>query len=75
MIDLGSLGRIQFLGVVVINNSGTVVGYATTREHVSCLYLHQRRQNAGLVNKMIPPRSGWVLLEANGINDAESDRR
>ena len=22
------------------------------------------------LNKLIPPRTGWVLLEANGINDA-----
>jgi hypothetical protein len=22
------------------------------------------------LNKMISPRSGWVLLQANGINDA-----
>jgi hypothetical protein len=53
------------LGLAI--NSGTVVGFATTRTNVSRLYFHERRQNAG-PEQAHPRIDGFA--GSRGINDA-----
>jgi probable HAF family extracellular repeat protein len=69
MVDLGSLGG-SSSWALSINNSGTVVGYATTRANTYHAFISTNGGRMQDLNKMISPRSGWVLLQANGINDA-----
>ena len=69
MVDLGSLGGSSSWGIA-INNGGTVVGYATTRTNTYHAFVSTNGARMQDLNKLIPPRTGWVLLEANGINDA-----
>ena len=69
MADLGPLGGSSSWGLA-INNSGTVVGFATTRTNVYHAFISSNGGRMKDLNKLIPVRSGWVLGEAAGINDA-----
>ena len=53
-----------------INGSGTVVGFSTTRNNVYHAFVSFDGGKMQDLNKLIPRRSGWVLGEADGINDA-----
>jgi len=72
MIDLGALGEGYSYGLA-INNLGQVVGYSTLTpldleyEQHAFLYTDGRMLD---LNTLIDPDSGWILLEATGINDA-----
>jgi len=69
--DLGILPTAKGSTATSINNSGVIVGYAYYGSHVG-----QRRAviytASGPVdlNTRIPAGSGWILLQANGVNDA-----
>jgi len=71
MTDLGILPSAVGSTATGINNFGDIVGYVYYGSHVG-----QRRAviytAAGPVdlNTLIPAGSGWLLLQANGINDA-----
>jgi len=69
MVDLGSLGGSASWGLA-LNNSGTVVGFATTRVNDYHAFVSFNGAAMQDLNKLIPRRSGWVLGQANGINDA-----
>lgn len=71
MTDLGTLPSATGSTATGINSSGVVVGYATYGRHVG-----QRRaviytsSGPADLNTVIPAGTGWILLQANGINDA-----
>ena len=65
MIDLGTLGGSTSWGLA-INNSGTVVGFGTTRTNVYHAFVSTDGGKMKDLNKLIPARSGWVLAEADG---------
>jgi probable HAF family extracellular repeat protein len=69
MVDLGTLGGSSSWGLA-INNNGTVVGYGTTRTNVYHAFISTNGAKMQDLNRLIPQRSGWVLGQANGINDA-----
>ena len=69
MVDLGSLGGSGSWGLA-INNSGTVVGFATTRVNEYHAFVSTNGARMQDLNRLIPANSGWVLGQANGINDA-----
>lgn len=51
-----------------INNSGVVIGQSTfTNTYHAFVYSSGRMKD---LNKLIPPGSGWVLVEADGVNDS-----
>jgi probable HAF family extracellular repeat protein len=72
MKDLGTLGSTYSTGTA-INTAGTIVGYAevpSSSESVvyhAFIYTGSKMQD---LNKLIPSNSGWVLSQANGINDS-----
>lgn len=71
MVNLGTLPGDYASGARDINNDGVVVGWSSPRPRPTSdpravLYRNDRIQN---LNELIPADSGWVLLEANGIND------
>lgn len=55
---------------LAINNSGTVVGFGTTRANDYHAFISTNGGKMQDLNKLIPQRTGWVLGEADGINDA-----
>jgi probable HAF family extracellular repeat protein len=69
MADLGTLGGSSSWGLR-INSSGTVIGFSTTRSNVYHAFVSFDGGKMQDLNKLIPRRSGWVLGEADGINDA-----
>jgi probable HAF family extracellular repeat protein len=69
MVDLGTLGGSSSWGLA-INNSGTVVGFGTTRANVYHAFISTNGGKMQDLNKFIARGSGWVLGEADGINDA-----
>src|SRR5262249_7230801 len=69
MVDLGSLGGSSSWGLA-INNSGTVVGYATTRANEYHAFVSTDGGRMQDLNRLIPPNTVWILGEAHGINDA-----
>ncbi|PYL09936.1 MAG: HAF repeat-containing protein [Verrucomicrobia bacterium] len=69
MVDLGSLGGSSSWGLA-INNSGTVVGFATTRRNEYHAFVSTNGARMQDLNKLIPRYTGWILGQANGINDA-----
>ena len=71
MINLGNLPGDYASEVRDINNDGIIVGWSSPRPRPSydpraVIYVNGKIQN---LNELIPADSGWVLLEANGIND------
>ena len=68
MVDLDSLGGSSSWGLS-INNSGTVVGFATTRQNEHHAFVSINGGRMQDLNRLIPPNTGWVLGEAHGIND------
>src|SRR5262249_55036951 len=67
MTDLGTLGRAGS-GAAAINASGQVVGYLFDSAGRSAFVW----ENGVLydLNKLIPANSGWVLTQAQGINNS-----
>lgn len=71
MVNLGNLPGDYASEARDINNDGVVVGWSSPRPRPSydpraVIYVRGKIQN---LNELIPADSGWVLLEANGIND------
>ena len=71
MVNLGTLPGDYASGARDINNNGVVVGWSSPRPKPTSnpravIYGNDKIQN---LNELIPADSGWVLLEANGIND------
>ncbi len=67
MTDLGTLGGTSSYAYG-INNGGVVVGYSTTGTGDPRAFFDYNGQLIDL-NSMLPGGSGWVLLQAYGIND------
>ncbi|HVT93796.1 MAG TPA: DUF3466 family protein [Bryobacteraceae bacterium] len=67
MQDLGTLGGTSSFAYGV-NNSGLVVGYSTTSDGGTHAFLYENGEMVDL-NSLLPDGSGWVLLQAYGIND------
>jgi len=72
MKDIGTLGSTYSTGTS-INAAGVIVGYAevpSSSEYIvyhAFVYSGSKMQD---LNKLIPSNSGWVLSQANGINDS-----
>ena len=69
MADLGTLGHFYSSGRA-INNSGTVVGYATIADNSDHAFISTNGRAILDLNDMIPAGTGWVLTEATAINDS-----
>ncbi len=69
LIDLGTIsGPTSTTWGFGINNFGVVVGQSTfTNTYHAFVYSSGKMKD---LNKLIPAGSGWVLLEANSINDS-----
>jgi len=69
MKDLGTLQGTPTSWGLALNNAGVVVGQSNIKSNVT---YHAFIWNGKIqdLNSLIPPRSGWVLVSANGINDA-----
>jgi probable HAF family extracellular repeat protein len=68
--DLGTLaGKLGTSWGFAINDAGVVVGQSTTAtgDYHAFVYDGEMRKD---LNKLIPKKSGWVLYEARGINNA-----
>lgn len=70
--NMRSLGVLSANGLSVgraINSANTVVGYATAASgsYHAFIYSGSKMQD---LNNLIPANSGWVLSQANGINDS-----
>ena len=46
------------------------MGYATTRTNQYHAFVSTNGARMQDLNRLIPTNTGWVLLQANGINDA-----
>ena len=71
MQDLGAL--YQYSTGRAINGDGLVVGSANVRSPSTLMVYHAvvfRRSGPVDLNRLIAPRSGWVLGEATALNDA-----
>ena len=71
MADLGALH--QYSSGLAINSSGVVVGNADVRNNTGFLVYHAVVYKNGApvdLNKLIPPRTGWVLSAATSVNDS-----
>lgn len=71
MIDLGVLPGGVYSRGESINRYGVVVGQSTVLSHEfleyhAFVYSNGKMQD---LNDLIPPRTGWLLSEATGIND------
>jgi probable HAF family extracellular repeat protein len=66
-IDLGTLGG-NYSIAQSINNASKVVGYSQTSSGTYHAVLWDKNSIKDL-NNLIPPKSGWVLIWANDIND------
>jgi probable HAF family extracellular repeat protein len=68
MTDLGHLGG-GTSRATAINNNGVIVGWSTRSNGTP--YAFSWTQAGGMVdlNALLPLNSGWVLTEANGVND------
>jgi len=69
MKDLGAFGKTGTSWGFAINDSGVVVGQATSGDFYHAFISTSGRKIKDL-NKMIPKSSGWTLYEARGINNA-----
>jgi probable HAF family extracellular repeat protein len=69
LTDLGTIsGSTSTVWGFAINDSGVVVGQSTFGgTYHAFVYSSGKMKD---LNKMIPTGSGWVLIEANGINNA-----
>ena len=68
MIDLGTLGGGSSYAYGV-NNSGEVVGYSYLSDGSQAAFLYDDGTMFNL-NSLLPPDSGWDLLDAYAINDS-----
>lgn len=68
MSDLGTLGG-PFSAAFGINDSGHAVGYALTGTFAQRAFIWRDGVMQDL-NDLVPPNSGWTLLEARAINNA-----
>jgi probable HAF family extracellular repeat protein len=66
--DLGTLGGSSSFAYDV-NNSGLVVGYSTVASGATHAFLYENGRMTDL-NTLLPNGSGWVLVEAYGVNDS-----
>jgi probable HAF family extracellular repeat protein len=68
MTDLGTLGG-NFSAAEAINASGRVVGFSYTADGTQHAFWYDGTAMRDL-NALIPTNSGWVLTDAQSINDA-----
>jgi probable HAF family extracellular repeat protein len=68
MVDLGHLGG-GTSGARAISNTGVVVGSSHLMNGTSHAFYWTRAQGMIDLNTLLPLNSGWVLTEANGVND------
>jgi probable HAF family extracellular repeat protein len=66
--DLGTLGG-NASTALALNDSGAVVGWANNAAGAQRAFLYSGGALVDL-NSLLPPGSGWELLEATGINDS-----
>ena len=69
MSDLGTLSGFSSLHPSAVNAGGVVVGEASNDPAPGVAFIWRNGVITDL-NSLIPSGSGWVLLRANGINDA-----
>ncbi len=70
---LGSIPRIRDSKAAAINDKGQVVGNAYYRTDEAALLWQNGKVYE--LNMLVPPRSGWKLQNALGINDQRPDHR
>jgi probable HAF family extracellular repeat protein len=67
--DLGLLSHGTYSIAFGINNLGTIVGYANTLTNAAHAILWTQSEGMEDLNALIPADSGWVLVNANAINN------
>lgn len=67
--DLGVLSRGTYSIGFAINDPGTIVGYANTYTNAAHAILWTESKGMQDLNSLIPVNSGWVLVNANAINN------
>ena len=75
MTDLGTVSGYESSVALAVNNAGQVVGFSyqpqNTADVIRRAFLFDARTGTMTdLNQLIPPGSGWVLLDAFDINDA-----
>ena len=68
MVDLGHLGG-GTSGARAISNNGVVVGSSELMNGTGHAFYWTRAEGMIDLNTLLPLNSGWVLTEANGVND------
>jgi probable HAF family extracellular repeat protein len=68
MTDLGHFGG-GTSRAMAINNNEVVVGWSTQNNGTGYAFSWTRAGGMVDLNTLLPLNSGWVLMEANGIND------
>jgi probable HAF family extracellular repeat protein len=68
MTDLGHLGG-GTSRATAINNNEVVVGFSTRINGTGYAFSWTRAGGMVDLNTLLPLNSGWVLMEADGIND------
>ena len=70
MTDLGHLGG-GTSRATAINNNGVVVGTSTLIDGTSHAFHWTKRGGMIDLNTLLPINSGWILYEADGVNDRD----
>jgi probable HAF family extracellular repeat protein len=68
MRDLGDLGG-GTSRATAISNNGVVIGWSTVIDGAFRAFRWTQAEGMIDLNTLLPPNSGWVLLEADGVND------
>lgn len=67
--DLGVISGGNYSVAFAINDSGVVVGYANLRDNAAHAMIWTSSGGMKDLNNLIPAGSGWVLVNANSINN------
>jgi probable HAF family extracellular repeat protein len=67
--DLGTLPEGTYSVAFGVNRNGQIVGYGNIANNAPHAFLWTSAGGMQDLNDLIPPNSGWVLINANAIND------
>jgi probable HAF family extracellular repeat protein len=68
--DLGTMGGGNYSVAFAVNDSSVVVGYGNVRGNAAHAMVWTAAEGMQDLNSLVPPSAGWVLINANAINNA-----